>query len=96
MKKNWMEIPKGGLIVDTNTSLGNKTGDWRSLKPEFIPEKCIHCMKCVFYCPEACIPVTSGEHPKRLETNFDYCKGCGICAKACPKNAIIMKEEEKD
>ncbi|PIV68985.1 MAG: ferredoxin, partial [Euryarchaeota archaeon CG01_land_8_20_14_3_00_38_12] len=26
--------------------------------------------------------------------NYDYCKGCGICANECPKNAINMEEEK--
>ncbi|MCD4842810.1 MAG: 4Fe-4S binding protein, partial [Methanosarcinales archaeon] len=25
----------------------------------------------------------------------DYCKGCGICANECPKDAIEMVLEEK-
>jgi Pyruvate/2-oxoacid:ferredoxin oxidoreductase delta subunit len=32
---------------------------------------------------------------KGVEINYDYCKGCGICAKECPKQAIKMMEEKK-
>jgi len=28
------------------------------------------------------------------KVNLDYCKGCGICAKECPKDAITMVLEE--
>jgi pyruvate ferredoxin oxidoreductase delta subunit len=27
--------------------------------------------------------------------NLDYCKGCGVCAKECPRQAIVMKPEEE-
>jgi pyruvate ferredoxin oxidoreductase delta subunit len=27
--------------------------------------------------------------------DFDFCKGCGICANECPKDAIEMVLEEK-
>ncbi|KXA91095.1 pyruvate synthase, partial [candidate division MSBL1 archaeon SCGC-AAA259A05] len=29
------------------------------------------------------------------EVDLDYCKGCGICAKECPVDAIEMVKEEK-
>jgi Pyruvate/2-oxoacid:ferredoxin oxidoreductase delta subunit len=25
--------------------------------------------------------------------NYDYCKGCGVCAIECPRNALIMGKE---
>jgi pyruvate ferredoxin oxidoreductase delta subunit len=25
--------------------------------------------------------------------NYDYCKGCGVCAQECPRHAVIMGEE---
>ena len=27
--------------------------------------------------------------------DYDYCKGCGLCAEECPKHAITMEQEEK-
>jgi pyruvate ferredoxin oxidoreductase delta subunit len=34
---------------------------------------------------------------KRTEFDYDYCKGCGICALECPgkkgNKAIVMEEE---
>ena len=81
---------KEGTIVDCGSSLDNKTGSWKTFKPEFDEKKCIHCMKCVMYCPDICIPVKSD---KRLKANMNYCKGCGICAEVCPVKAIKMVKE---
>ncbi|HCC04174.1 MAG TPA: ferredoxin, partial [Clostridiales bacterium] len=46
---------------------------------------------CFPVCPENAIPVN--KEMKREDFNFDYCKGCGVCAKVCPFKAIEMKEE---
>ena len=91
-KKKWEQMPIGGMITEQKSALKNKTGSWRSYRPIFDKEKCIHCMQCVFYCPENCINVTK-DGKEREETDLDYCKGCGICANICPVNAITMIEE---
>ena len=29
------------------------------------------------------------------EYDYDFCKGCGVCAQECPRHAITMIEERK-
>jgi pyruvate ferredoxin oxidoreductase delta subunit len=67
-----------------------KTGDWRTEKPIVDFDKCIHCLICWIYCPDSSIEVTDG---KLAEIIYDFCKGCGICAEECPKDAITMESE---
>ncbi len=82
---------KEGTVVEPGSSLNNKTGGWKTFKPEVDFKKCIHCMRCVMYCPDICIPAKNN---KRLGTNLEYCKGCGICEQVCPVKAIYMVEEK--
>lgn len=82
----------GGNIYKSGNAREFKTGDWRSLKPIFIEEKCKQCGLCYPVCPDNSIPVDP-ETLNRKEFNYDYCKGCGVCAKVCPFGAIEMKEE---
>ena len=52
---------------------------------------CFHCDNCYSYCPDnAIIKHADGS----LEINYDYCKGCGICATECPCGAIKMVSNE--
>ncbi len=88
--KGWKEIPEGGLILEPGNSVEYKTGSWRAKKPVWDKEKCINCLICWICCPEASI-VVENEEVKGI--NYDYCKGCGICAHECPKKAINMEEE---
>jgi pyruvate ferredoxin oxidoreductase delta subunit len=75
------------LSVPSEGSVG-LTGSWRIFIPVKDEEKCNDCLLCWIYCPEACIS-------KDIKINFDYCKGCGICAEECPRKAITMVKEEK-
>jgi len=53
---------------------------------------CFECDNCYGVCPDnAVIKLGPG---KRFRFNYDYCKGCGICAAECPCGAIKMVPEE--
>jgi len=53
------------------------------------PNKCTNCLICWIYCPD--MAINRGE--KVVKINYDYCKGCGICASECPVKAIAMEAE---
>ncbi|MBR3007327.1 MAG: 4Fe-4S binding protein [Stomatobaculum sp.] len=50
-------------------------------------------MLCALFCPDSSIPVENG---KRLDFDFEHCKGCGICWTVCPFQAIMMKKEVRE
>jgi 2-oxoacid:acceptor oxidoreductase delta subunit (pyruvate/2-ketoisovalerate family) len=52
---------------------------------------CFECDNCYGVCPDnAVIKLGPG---KRFEFNYDFCKGCGLCAAECPCGAIKMVPE---
>ncbi len=52
---------------------------------------CFECDNCYGVCPDnAVIKLGPG---KRFKFNFDFCKGCGLCAAECPCGAIDMVAE---
>jgi 2-oxoacid:acceptor oxidoreductase delta subunit (pyruvate/2-ketoisovalerate family) len=52
---------------------------------------CFECDNCYGVCPDnAVIKLGSG---LRFRFNYDYCKGCGLCAEECPCGAIEMVPE---
>ncbi|MBN1872302.1 MAG: 4Fe-4S binding protein [Candidatus Omnitrophica bacterium] len=69
----------------------NKTGKWRSTRPVIDYSKCISCMICWKYCPDAAINIQDG----KPEIDLDYCKGCEICIEECPVKAIKSEKEKK-
>jgi 2-oxoacid:acceptor oxidoreductase delta subunit (pyruvate/2-ketoisovalerate family) len=54
---------------------------------------CFGCDNCYGVCPDnAIIKLGSGEY--EYEIDYDYCKGCGLCATECPCGAIEMEPEQ--
>ncbi|MFW6081157.1 MAG: 4Fe-4S binding protein [Desulfosalsimonas sp.] len=74
-----------------------RTGSWRVMRPVIDLEKCIPakrnkpaCFSCWLYCPDGVITKTI---PPTID--YEYCKGCEICAEECPAGAITMVEETR-
>ena len=84
------EISVGG-ITEKSTK-GNKTGSWRTFKP-IITEKCNACKRCVILCPEGCMEIKEVNGKRIAVVDYDYCKGCMICANECPVKAILKENE---
>jgi len=82
------------MIAKPSEGVAGKTGYWRTFKPVYIEEKCKGCLMCWLYCPESAIDVIDHDNSSKIKINYDYCKGCGICAKICRINAIIMEVEQ--
>lgn len=88
----WRELPAGGIMLEAGSSRKYATGDWRSMRPVHSRERCINCLFCWVYCPDAAIRLEDG---KVVGIDYDHCKGCGICARECPQkvHAIEMVPE---
>jgi pyruvate ferredoxin oxidoreductase delta subunit len=87
----WQEVEPGGIISEPGNASSYHTGTWRSQRPVYLEEKCIRCWRCYIMCPDSAI---SGDtENNRMVWNYDYCKGCGICAYECPVDAIDITEE---
>ena len=90
MKLKKVKEIKEGTVVESGSSLKNKTGNWKTFIPVIDKKKCIKCGRCVMNCPDICIKLKE----KGIEINYDYCKGCGICAQTCVVKGIKMVKKK--
>jgi pyruvate ferredoxin oxidoreductase delta subunit len=88
---SWQEIEAGGVITEPGNASCYHTGTWRSQKPKYDENACIRCWRCYVMCPDAAI--SPDLENNIFVWNYDYCKGCGICAYECPAKAIVMEED---
>jgi pyruvate ferredoxin oxidoreductase delta subunit len=89
-EKTWKELGLGAVC--SKSSVGFMTGDWKTYAPVRDLEKCTKCLMCVLYCPDGAIRWRPDLG--KIEFDYNYCKGCGICANECPTKAITMKLPE--
>ena len=88
--KSWKELNLGMAITTPGNAAELKTGDWRSMRPETNKEKCTKCGQCYIFCPDM---VYSRNEEGYYEQNYYFCKGCAICVRECPVDAIKMFQE---
>ncbi len=80
------DLPEETAAPPDVASLG-QTGDWRVTRP-VMPEdasRCNRCCQCWMMCPEAAILLDEDLTPR---IDYEYCKGCMICAEVCPRKCI--------
>lgn len=71
-----------------------KNAGWRNMRPVIDAAACTGCLQCYMYCPDGTVFKTQGEAPVAID--YDFCKGCGICAKMCAFGAIAMIPERDE
>ncbi len=75
-----------------------KNAGWRNVRPVFADGICTLCLQCYLYCPDGTIYKVRDENGETmaLAIDYDFCKGCGICARVCKFHAIEMVNETGD
>ena len=81
------EMPKApyaeaGVLVENNAG-------WRVFRPLINQDKCVKCQQCWLICPDGAVDRTG----ERYEIDYNFCKGCGLCAYECKLKAISMIKE---
>lgn len=69
--------------------LVTENSGWRTKKPVLNEDLCIGCFYCYLCCPEGVIFKSNG----KVDIDYDFCKGCGICVRVCKKSAFKMIRE---
>ncbi len=85
--EEFVRLAKSTLVYTPGWARDNVTGAWRSERPVMIDERCNQCGICWLFCPENCI--SHGD----IVIDYNYCKGCGICAVECKRGALKMERE---
>lgn len=81
------QLPMGPAVAAGQ--LHDISSGMRTFRPVIDQGKCVKCLRCFLVCPDGAID-KSGE---QLEIDMDYCKGCGVCSRACKPGAISMVKE---
>lgn len=60
---------------------------WRTFKPVVKLEACTGCFQCYILCPDGAI---SKIMDNKIQFDYSFCKGCGVCSHECRFAAIEM------
>lgn len=88
-----------------------RNAGWRNLRPVIDQGHCAACRQCYMVCPDGAIYCaatlpddaaanTASSDGRRAGKplvciDYDFCKGCGVCARACRFGAVLMVPEAR-
>lgn len=76
-------------FLEVNLGLKEKEALFSALRC-FSCGTCNYCYNCYLFCPEGVISFDPINQVRTVD--LDHCKGCGTCAKVCPRSVVHMKE----
>jgi len=93
-------LVSGGAIINPgNSVLRDLSASRQGYLPAFAPDACIHCAACDEVCPDMCFvwetkKDSRGRSFEYLQgIDYQYCKGCLKCVRACPTDALATVRE---
>lgn len=87
--KTLADYPMGSSCPSFHITEGN--AGWRVFRPVINPDTCVGCYRCYLVCPDAAIHKADDG---KFIVDYDFCKGCGVCAYECKPKAIAMVKED--
>ena len=84
------DLTIGGNIYEAGNARNFKTGDWRSVKPVYLSEKCKQCGLCFPVCPDDSIPVNKEQYHLFLFSIYSPLFLLGFIYKFCFINFYFL------
>jgi len=81
---------RGRRFLEVSSGINPSAVD-RELMRCFKCGTCTECNNCMDFCPD--VSISKDSPLKGYSFDQDHCKGCGICAVACPRSVIDMVRE---
>lgn len=66
---------------------------WRVFRPVVDAAACVGCQRCWLLCPDGAVARAYESGKMRASIDYEFCKGCGVCARECKVRAISMEKE---